>query len=304
MKPSDHDSRMDRVTFALDGLSLGDAFGEQFFGPKGYVQTRIHRRQLPDAPWRYTDDTEMALGIAEVLERHGHVDRDELAKVFARRFMANRHRGYGHTAFEILSDLHEGRPWRVVSAQVFGGQGSMGNGGAMRAAPVGAYFAGEPERVVEEARRSAEVTHTHPDGQAGAIAAALAAAWAAQHPGSRDGNAMLTEVIQHTPDGPTREGLRRAAELGFSTAPEIAGAKLGAGERVISSDTVPYALWSAARSLGDFTEAMWSTVSALGDRDTTCAIAGGIVALAVGPGGLPTHWLTSREALQRTSDWR
>lgn len=304
MKPADHDLRMNRVALALDGLSLGDAFGEQFFGPPGTMAKRIHARLIPEAPWRYTDDTEMALGIAEVLERHGHIDHDELARVFARRFMANRHRGYGHTAFEILTDLHHGRPWRIVSAQVFGGQGSMGNGAAMRAAPLGAYFAGEPDRVVEEARRSAEVTHMHPDGQAGAIVTALAASWAAEHPGSRDGGALLAEVIRLTPDSPTREGLRRAAELPFTTAPEIAGATLGAGERVISSDTVPFALWSAARSLGDFTDAIWSTVSALGDRDTTCAIAGGIVALAAGASALPTRWLTSREPLQRTSDWR
>lgn len=42
---------------------------------------------------------------------------------------------------------------------------------------------------------------------------------------------------------------------------------------------------------------MWATVSGLGDRDTTCAIVGGIVALRVGLAGLPSEWLSHREPL-------
>jgi ADP-ribosylglycohydrolase len=45
---------------------------------------------------------------------------------------------------------------------------------------------------------------------------------------------------------------------------------------------------------------MWATVSALGDRDTTCAIVGGIVALKVGDAGLPEEWRSARESL---IDW-
>jgi hypothetical protein len=42
---------------------------------------------------------------------------------------------------------------------------------------------------------------------------------------------------------------------------------------------------------------MWTTVTGLGDRDTTCAIAGGVVAMAVGRAGLPASWLAAREPL-------
>jgi hypothetical protein len=38
-------------------------------------------------------------------------------------------------------------------------------------------------------------------------------------------------------------------------------------------------------------------VSALGDRDTTCAIVGGVVSLQVGEAGLPAAWLDAREPL-------
>jgi len=45
---------------------------------------------------------------------------------------------------------------------------------------------------------------------------------------------------------------------------------------------------------------MWATVSALGDRDTTCAIVGGIVACYTGVVGIPPDWLAAREPLP---DW-
>jgi ADP-ribosylglycohydrolase len=63
--------------------------------------------------------------------------------------------------------------------------------------------------------------------------------------------------------------------------------------RVSAPDTVPFALWCAARHLDDYVEAMWQTVSGLGDRDTTCAIVGGIVAAA--GAGVPSDWRASRE---------
>jgi len=62
-------------------------------------------------------------------------------------------------------------------------------------------------------------------------------------------------------------------------------------------DTVPLALWCAGERLDDYEEALWLTVSALGDRDTTCAIVGGVVAAYTGAGGIPGAWLRAREPL-------
>ena len=72
---------------------------------------------------------------------------------------------------------------------------------------------------------------------------------------------------------------------------------LGNGSLVVSYDTVPFALWCAARYLDDYEEALWATVSGLGDRDTTCAIVGSIVAMAVGREGIPEAWARAREPL-------
>src|SRR5580704_10762740 len=61
------------------------------------------------------------------------------------------------------SRVAQGVPWRDEVVRMFGGKGSFGNGAAMRAAPIGAYFAPDLDRVRVEALRSAEPTHAHPD---------------------------------------------------------------------------------------------------------------------------------------------
>jgi ADP-ribosylglycohydrolase len=296
VKPDDHDERIARARVALDGLSIGDAFGERFFVSPQTVMSLIDARAIPRAPWGYTDDTEMALGIFEVLERLGRVDQDELARVFARRYRERPDRGYGGGAHAILRVIGDGMGWKHVRTLVFGG-GSMGNGGAMRVAPIGAYFADDDDRVSAEARASAEITHAHPDGQAGAIAVASACAWAFRHRGEeRAPKALLEHALARTPDGETRTGIAKAIALDESASTVHAASVLGTGARVVSSDTVPFALWCAARHLDDYVEAMWTTVSGLGDRDTTCAIVGGIVALA-SPDTVPGDWRDAREPL-------
>lgn len=299
-RPADHALRMDRALVALDGLSTGDAFGERFFGPSGEVERWIAERTIPTAPWPYTDDTVMALGIVEVLGHLGAIDQDRLARTFARRYGAEPNRGYGGAAHEILRNILTEIPWQFTARAVFGGTGSMGNGGAMRVAPLGAYFADDLDEVVRQARASSEVTHAHPDGQAGAVAVAIAAAVASrmgegQIP--RSGEALIEAAIRHTPDGETREGLRKALAIPLGDDPTNAAAALGSGYRVMSWDTVPFAVWCAARHPGSYEEALWATVAGLGDRDTTCAMVGGIVALSAGRGSIPPAWIAAREPL-------
>lgn len=239
----------------------------------------------------------MALGIAEVLKERGEVDQDRLATVFAQRYGLDPHRGYGSGAHEILSAIERGEPWRTAAQAAFEGQGSLGNGGAMRAAPIGAYFCTDGfEKVVEQAQLSAEVTHLHREGIAGAIAVAVAAAWAAGQDvlTSKSGAAdLFSPVLDNTPAGETRSGIERARKLSLDTWQHHAAEQLGNG----AQDTVPFCLWIVARHLDDFTEALWSTVHVGGDIDTNCAIVGGILALAVGSEGLPRGWIARREPL-------
>ena len=292
---------MARVLEALDGLSVGDAFGGQFFIPANRKLLFGPRREAPPPGWGYTDDTEMALGIYEILNDYGRIVQDELARVFAARYHREMYRGYGAGAHQILSAIHRGEPWREVSSGAFSGQGSLGNGAAMRVAPVGAYFADDFAAVVEQARLSAEVTHAHPEGIAGGIAAAVAAAHAWRVRERVEDEAARRElfdvVLAHTPAGETRRGIEHAALVPADVAIDTAVQLLGNGSRVTAPDTVPFCLWVAARHLHNYTEALWSCVRGGGDVDTTTAIVGGIVVLATGREAIPPEWLAAREAL-------
>jgi ADP-ribosylglycohydrolase len=294
--PPDHADRLARARLALDGLSVGDAFGSQFFLQSVYTR-HFHPRTAPPGPWRYTDDTEMGLGVFEVLETHGAIEQYELARVFGRRYANEIYRGYGPGAHGILSAIHQGTPWRNVSYAAFGGSGSLGNGAAMRVAPVGGYFADDLPRCAREASASAEVTHAHPEGRAGAVAVAVATAWAWN---ARDATpapgALLAAALEHTPQGPTRAGMERAAELPPAASVREAAEALGNGRRATAPDTVPFALWCADRFLRDYPAALWACVRAGGDVDTTCAIVGGVVALA-SAATIPRAWLAAREPL-------
>lgn len=285
-----------RAKQSLDGLSIGDAFGQRFFSAPAEL---IARRELPPGPWPWTDDTAQALAIWETLQREGEIRADLLASLLAQAYRADPGRGYGGGAHELLTAINAGKPWRTAAQALFGGQGSMGNGAAMRAAPVGAYFADQiPEAIVQQALASAAPTHAHPEGAAGAVAVALAASFAWNHARGRmvTGQHLLTLVAGHTPHGLTRTRLGAAMNVDMvTTTPKRAAELLGNGSHVLAQDTVAFAIWCAARHLGDFESCMWSTVSGGGDIDTTCAIAGGIVALSCGP--LPKAWLKAREPL-------
>jgi len=298
--PPDHDARLARARRSLEGLSVGDAFGEQFFVDLRVAVDRITTRSVPDraGSWWWTDDTAMAISIVNVLARFGSLDVDALADAFAARYRLEPDRGYGGGAHRLFAEVLSGKPWRSAAAQLFDGMGSFGNGSAMRAAPIGAYFHDDLDRVVAEASSSAEPTHQHPEGRAGAVAVAVTAAVAQQIADGvrpRDGVALVEEVRRRTPRGEVRDGIAKAQSLVHLDDPRSAARVLGNGSAVSAPDTVPFCLWVIAHHLDDYEQALWTTVAALGDRDTTCAIVGGVVALSAP--SIPTNWLTAREAL-------
>ncbi len=286
--------RLKRLRVCIDGLSIGDGFGQQFFFP--WISEQTVNRTLPEGPWHYTDDTEMAIAIVQVLESEGHIDQNLLAEKFAKRFAADPGRGYGAGAHELLKRICDGDDWRIVSRELFNGSGSFGNGGAMRVAPLGVWFADDIGKLKEQARLSAEVTHSHVEGQEGTVAVALAAAWATNND-PKDAANMLPWIIEHL-DKSTAvcAGIKTAMEFKLDAWAFDVANKVGCGDQVTAQDTVPFCLWMSAATLGDFEEAMWTTARVGGDIDTTCAIVGGIVA-AARTEPVPHEWLSRREPL-------
>lgn len=281
---------------SLEGLALGDAFGERWFPlfrDRLQAYEEIRARRTPEEPeWHWTDDTAMALGVFRVLDEYGEIRQTELAQAFALGYDADPARGYGYGMHELLPRLlQEPDRWPELTRGLFDGEGSLGNGAAMRVAPLGAWFQDSLPLVAEQAALSAAVTHAHPEGIAGAIAVATAAALSAR------GELDLDAVASATPASAVRDGLLRAARLPFSTEPWKASDVLGNGQRVRADDTVPFAVWCAARHAGDLAAALWSTAEGFGDVDTTCAIAGGIVSARTGVGDVPEEWLRRREAV-------
>lgn len=292
--PSDMTEALARARRSVQALAVGDAFGERFFGPPERVTPRIRDRALPPTPWRYTDDTAMAISVYETLAAHARIVQDDLAERFARSYARDPMRGYGAGAHQLLSHLCQGGSWRLVAPAMFGGQGSFGNGGAMRVAPVGAFHAQDPEAAARDASLSAEVTHAHPEGIAGAVAVAVAASVAGAGGGGFDRAALFDAALAHTPASRTRDGIDRARKLPDATSVAEAAELLGNGSQIAAFDTVPLCLWLVARHPDDFEAAMWSAVEALGDRDTTCAIVAGVLAGRAAP---PAAWIDATETL-------
>jgi ADP-ribosylglycohydrolase len=240
----------------------------------------------------------MALSIVETLLKCGVIDQDDLARRFADR--AEYRRGYGKGAFDLLVAIKEGRDWRAVAQNSFRGQGSFGNGAAMRSAPLGASLADKPlEHIAAQAALSSEITHAHAEGIAGGISVAIAAALAWRQRAERGplGPEWLKAVHAATPRGYTSDAIAEALTVPPDDSIFRAAEVLGNGSGVTAPDTVPLCFWIAAHHESTFEDAMWKTVSALGDRDTTCAIVGGILALKYGHDAIPPRWLAAREPL-------
>lgn len=298
--PADHAARVERMKLSLDGLGLGDALGEMLSYQAHAAPHRLAENNLPAGPWLHTDDTEMAISIVQILKSHGHVDQDALAKRFARRFERDPERGYGKMTRIQMREIMVGAKWGDTAVNAFAGQGSMGNGSAMRAAPLGAYFADDLEQCASEARASSLVTHTHPEGVAGAIAIAVAAAMAWRLRGAKVADRVplfFDAVLRHTPESRVRRGILVASATPAEVSVADAARSLGNGSLVTAPDTVPFCIWMAAHHLDRFIDALGKTVSGGGDCDTNAAIVAGIVALSAGRESIPTEWLKARETI-------
>lgn len=188
---------------------------------------------------RFTDDTVLSVAVASKLLGHG-----EYVDLFHEFFHAYPDAGYGGS-FARWATLRSRTPYN-----------SWGNGSAMRVSPVG--FACESlGEVLEEARRSAEVTHNHPEGILGAQATAAAVFLARQ---GRDKSGIKSFIEK---------------EFGYDLSPRLEDIREGYGFDVSCRGTVPQAIIAFLES-ESFEEALRNAVSLGGDADTLACIAGGI----------------------------
>ncbi|MCU0865157.1 MAG: ADP-ribosylglycohydrolase family protein [Planctomycetes bacterium] len=298
MNPAPHTDLEPRCRGAVLGLALGDALGAPHEG--GPLERLLWRwlGHTRDGRRRFTDDTRMALDLADSLLRCGKVDQDDLAAAFAESYRWSR--GYGPAAARVLKRIRSGNDWQQANRSVHR-SGSFGNGGAMRAPIVGIFFHARPERIATAARATAEVTHAHPLAMDGAamIAVATGAALAGADP-----SMVLESAAQTTaqPEYTERfEVARRWLATGAPVSPREVRARLGMG--ITAPASCVTALYLAARFREQpLLQLLAFAAAAGGDVDTIGAMAGALWGAANGAAGLPADAIAHLEAAEHIDD--
>ncbi len=291
----------DRQRGALIGLAVGDALGAavEFEAPGSFEPVTGYRDggQHELAPGEWTDDTSMALALADSIASVGWDLNDQ-----ARRYVSWRREGkYSVTGrcFDIgfATRTALGRFEQTGDAWTAGcidGR-SCGNGSIMRLAPVPIHYAGLFPDLIEELVRLAVESSgvTHATRQCLSACAYMAAVLAALIRGrGRD------EVL--APDWIMLDRIRAACPLHTEIEEVVAGSfRTQSPPQIVGSGYVvrslEAALW-AFHDAADFREAVLRAVNLGDDADTTGAVCGQFAGAYFGESGIPVEW---REELAR-----
>jgi len=283
--------RLDRFRGTIWGLGLGDALGAPFEG--GPVERAVWRLigRTRSGQMRWTDDTQMTIDLIESLLAVGRLDPDDLARRFARSYRWSR--GYGPAASRLLKKIARGADWRVAN-RAFYREGSFGNGAAMRAPAIGLAYGDRPDELEHAARASAEITHAHPLGVAGAVVIARAVGAAVQ---GRSGQAVFDAALTGGEPAEYRSRMTIAREwLTTGHAASEAEVRAHLGNCVSALESVVTAVYLAVRFLDQPFLALHRFIAdCRGDTDTIGAMAGAIWGAVNGAGNLPSEALNRLE---------
>ncbi len=150
----------DRLRGVAVGAAVGDAFGMSLeFGPAVPVDRLVRTMQAGRLPaGAFTDDTEMALALAESLLAHDPLDPADLAQRFVACYRAGP-ADIGQQTQLALRCIAQGEPWAAAVAAVQAEDPwSAGNGSAMRCWPVALARWDDPDRLLAERYQGANLT--------------------------------------------------------------------------------------------------------------------------------------------------
>jgi poly(ADP-ribose) glycohydrolase ARH3 len=271
-----------RFEGCLLGLAVGGALGGKFEAQAAdAIRARFPTTErliaYPQEEIWYTDDTQMAIGVAEALIERGEIIEEVLCRVFVANYVPSR--GYGRGARAVLEAMEDGRDYQQVAERYFPG-GSFGNGAAMRVAPVGLLFRDHRPRLWDQARRSALPTHRHPLGIEGAQVLAVAVALAS-HMERFDRGRFWAELVGACESPEFRAQIEQAA--GVQTPEELAQL----GNRIEALYSVPTAIASFALTPESFASTVSHVIFLGGDTDTLAAMAGALAGAYLGRECLP-----------------
>ncbi|MEU0598061.1 ADP-ribosylglycohydrolase family protein [Streptomyces sp. NPDC006393] len=277
--------RRERAVATVVGSAVGDALGAPFeFGPPGAFSARFPEpggggEMCGGGGWEpgeATDDTQMAVLVAESLLERGGLD---LPDVFARfqRWAGAEPKDIGLQTEDVLTN---GMPWDLAAGLHFQvNLRAAGNGSLMRASTSAVHFARAGQSAtMDAARRIAALTHGD------------RAAW--------EGTAVLHELVRVTLEGADPLGAlpavlhlvhpdhrqRYATVLAADWHPDQATEFNGAVWPCLGS-----AVW-ALRSTTSFEDAVRAAIDLGGDTDTVAAVAGALAGAYHGLDAIPARW--------------
>ena len=195
---------------------------------------------------RFTDDTVLTIAVAKAIV--DDIPYREVVRDFAQKYPQA---GYG-LHFNRWAKSSRGEPYN-----------SWGNGSAMRVSPVGFAF-NTMEEVLEEAQKSAEFTHNHPEGIKGAQSIALSIYMARTGASKSD----IKEEI--------------SSRFGYDLSRTLAEIRPEYHFDVSCQGSVPESI-IAFLEAGSVEDAIRKAISLGGDSDTMGCIAGGIAEAFYGP---------------------
>ena len=270
----------DRLRGVAVGAAVGDALGMPLeFGPAIPVERLVRAMQPGRLPaGAFTDDTEMALALAESLLAHRTLDPADLAGRFVAWYRAGP-TDIGRQTRLVLKCISRGEPWDAAVAAVQGeNPWSAGNGSVMRCWPVALAHWDDLDRLLAESRLQGQVTHGHPECIAG-CAFVNAAIYRLVH-----GAALREAVARALDDADLPAALRQALE----EAPAKRRAELPNTGWV--RHTLASAVWGLLTT-ASFEEAVVQVVNLGDDADTAGAVVGALAGAAYGLQAIPAAWV-------------
>lgn len=268
-----------RLRGVAAGAAIGDALGMPLeFGPAMRPERLVRTMQPGRLPaGAFTDDTEMALALAESLLDHSPLDAANLAQHFVAWHQAGPP-DIGIQTRDVLGRIASGVSWQAaVEASHQASPDSAGNGSVMRCWPVSLAHWDDLDRMLADSRLQSQVTHRHPDCVAGC--------------------AFVNAAIYHLVHGaPLQEAVAQALDdadppLALRQVIEAAPAKHRA--ELPNSGWVRHTLESAVWGLlttSSFEDAVVQVVNLGNDADTAGAVVGALAGAAYGLAAIPADW--------------
>jgi len=251
------------------------------------------------AELRYTDDAAMMIALAEhLLENYGEVDPLKLAWKFLEAYEAEPWRGYGPGPPRIFKMIRRGEGPLELDKRLYPG-GSLGNGAAMRIAPIGLLYHDDVVKLMEAVRASCKPTHNHPLAIEGALLEAYSVAIAVRLGPSEDADPKdFTEQLIQLPVSEIYQlKLKLIPRLIDSGADRMSIVR-SLGNMVEAHNSVPTAIYCYLAEQ-DPARVIRRAIGLGGDRDTIACMAAAIAGAHRGVESLPESLLGRLENSSR-----